>query len=159
MPKSEMRVETLDYGPEALLSKRGLREQMAGILMKLDVWVDPSPTLDEDFWGLLRSEFGRRGLSCEDIPGGAGASSDRAGSVVILDASNLVKVLEGIRKAFEHWMMRGHSRERTVEFGFYVARPGGMERAEVRGPISSVLQALTMGEDGFSEVGGRATRL
>jgi hypothetical protein len=153
-----MRVETLDYGPDALIAKRGIREQMASILMNLDVWLDPSPTLDEDFWGLLRSEFGRRGLSCDDLPGGSGASTDRVGSVVILDGSNLVTVLDGVRASFEHWMMRGHSKERIVEIGFYVSRPGGMERAEVRGPISSVLQALDIGMDGFSEV-GRGSRL
>ena len=64
MPRTEMRVETLEYGPAELLARRGIREQMARVLMTLDVLIEPSATIGEDFWGLLKSEVGRKGLNC-----------------------------------------------------------------------------------------------
>ncbi len=153
MPRTEIRVETIDYGPATLLERRGLREQMISILMKLDVWIDPSPTIDEDFWGLIRSEIGRRGLSCDDLPGGPRPSSDKVGTLVILSESKLSTVLEAVRDAIEHWMMRGHSRARAIDIAFMVAKGKGIEKAEVRGPVEAILDALVIGRDGFSEVG------
>lgn len=155
LPRTEIRVETLEYGPGALLSRRGLREQMARVLMGLDVWLDPGLAIDEDFWGLLRSEIGRRGLSCDDLPKPVGGSNNVVGSIVILKESNLKVALEAVRGAVEHWMARGHSRERIIDLCFIVVREVGMERAEVRGPVGSIIDALAIGSDGFSEVGRR----
>jgi hypothetical protein len=147
-----MRVETLKFGPRTLLERRGLRDHMIGVLMGLDVWLDQGRSLDDDFWGLLRSEVGRRGLSCDAIPGPVNPASS-VGTIVVLDRSNLSTVTESARTALGHWAMRGHSRELTIDLGFLVSIEGGMERAEVRGPIGSVVDALEIGSDGFSEVG------
>ncbi len=154
MSKTEIRVETLDYGPEVLLQKRGLRDQMIKVLMGLDVLVDRSPSMDDDFWGLLRSEIGRAGLSCDDLPRssvqrGTGAT----GSVIVLHGDSLRKVLECVGAAIDLWMMHGHSRERMIELEFVVGRDRGMERAEIRGPAQSTRDALKIGMDGFSEIG------
>ena len=154
-----MRVETLGYGPRSLLEKRGLRDHMVNVLMGLDVWLDPSPSLDDDFWGLVRSEMGRCGLSCEDLPRPRNPRTSSAGTLVVLDEKNLKTVTEAARTALDHWAMRGHSREMTIDLGILVAREGGMERAEVRGPIGAVVDALKIGSDGFSEVGRRGTDL
>lgn len=151
MPRTEMRVETLEYGPRALLERRGLRDQMIEVLMGLDVLLDTAPSLDDEFWGLLRSEIGRRGMSCDALPAARGASS--AGTIMVLDGTKLQSVMDGARDALDHWAMRGHSRELTIELSIVVARTGGMERAEVRGPIGAVVDALKIGSDGFSEVG------
>jgi hypothetical protein len=148
-----MRVETLGYGPRALLERRGLRDHMIRVLMGLDVWLDQGRSLDDDFWGLLRSEVGRRGLSCDALPGPVNPSASSVGTVVVLDRSNLATVTEAAKIALDHWAMRGHSRELTIDLGFLVAIEGGMERAEVRGPIGAVVDALEIGSDGFSEVG------
>jgi hypothetical protein len=137
-----------------LLRKRGLRDQMVEVLMRLDVWLDKAPSLDEDFWGLLRSEIGRTGLSCDDLPGPRGSGPvGGSGGIVVLSPDNLATVLEATRSALDLWMMRGHSKERTLEIGFAVSKGEGMERAEVRGPAQSIKDALAIGKDGFSEVG------
>jgi hypothetical protein len=154
MPRTEMRVETLDYGPAELLARRGIREQMARVLMTLDVLIEPSATIGEDFWGLLKSEIGMKGLNCEEIPRRDAPISD-AGTVVILRQEHLAGVLAAVRSAIDHWVARGHSRQMGMELAFVVAKGSGMERAEVRGPVESLKDALEIGADGFSEVGRR----
>lgn len=154
MPRTEIRVETLDYGPITLLKKRGLRDQMVRVLMGLDVWLNPGSGMDEDFWGLAKTEIGRSGLSCDDLPRSRDVSTeDVTGSIVVLKEANLRVVMEAVRSALDHWMLRGHSREMTMELGFVVSKGEGMERAEVRGPAQSIMDALRIGSDGFSEVG------
>lgn len=153
MPRTEMRVETLGYGPRALLERRGLRDHMINVLMGLDVLLDQGHSLDDDFWGLLRSEMGRRGLSCDALQRPVNPDASPVGTVVVLDKSNLSTVTEATRTALDHWAMMGHSRELTIDLRFIVAIEGGMERAEVSGPIGALVDALEIGSDGFSEVG------
>jgi len=154
LAKTEMRVETLDYGPDVLLHKRGLRDQMVKVLSGLDVVIDASPGIDDDFWGLLRSEMGRAGLNCDDMPKPAGARPANAtGSVIIFKEANLQKVLDRVQSAVDHWVARGHSRERVIELEFFVAKAKGMERAEFRGPAHSISDALQVGSGGFSDLG------
>ncbi len=154
MPKTEMRVETLDYGPDVLLRRRGLRDQMVEAVLGLDVVVETSPGLDEDFWGLLKSEIARAGLNCDEMPKPAGATALNAtGSLIIFDQANLQRVLNGVQSAVNHWVARGHSRERVIELQFFVAKGKGMERAEFRGPAHSIGDALKVGRGGFSDLG------
>jgi len=156
LPRTEIRVETLERSGKQLLAHLGLSDHMINVLVGLDVILDPGTSADEDFWGLIRSELGMSGISCDDLPGRHHLGTGSAGAVMILERSNLPRALRAVASAVNHWMERGHSAERFLELVFLVSMDGGgMERAEVRGPASSIQDALIIGEDGFSEVGQR----
>jgi len=156
LPRTEMRVETLDESPTTLLRARGLRDHMITILLGLDVLLDRGTGMDDDFWGLIRSELGRGDISCEDLPPTRSRGSAPETQIIILKESKIGPVLESVRSAMDHWMARGHSPERVLDLIFVVGKGKGkgMERAEVRGPVKSVRDALSIGSDGFSQLGG-----
>ncbi len=152
MAQSEIRVDTMDQSPEKYLEELGLGERMVTILTGLDVILDPEASMDEDFWGLVKSELGMAGLDYDDLPGRRHLSSG-TGTVMVLEERDLPGVLEAVQSAIDHWMDRGHSPQRVLDIAFLVAKGRGMEKAEVRGPASSLRDALLIGRDGFSEVG------
>jgi len=139
--RRQVKVEALGITAEDVLRRFGMRNQLISTFKSLDVWIDPSGSLDESFWGILVSELGRRGLNQEFLPRRGTDSIDSPASIFLLRGERFDDLLSALSAAVSHWLeVRG--RDAWIALDAYVQKGDGMERLQIRGSLGDALDAM-----------------